>query len=143
VVQIPSKLKVHPKPRSVAKELGQSKSRCRRNSAASVDEFVHPLIGNPDSVGEIALGNLHRFEKLLKEHLTRVSRFSMGRYSDHGKPSRSMVIDDFDRIRTIIAPHETDPILLIDAYAVLSFSVSRKPFETVSWRNPQLLDQAH
>jgi len=43
-----------------------------------------------------------------------------------------MVIDDFDRLRALFAPHETNSPLIIDPDAVLASAVRRQGFQPVA-----------
>jgi hypothetical protein len=48
-----------------------------------------------------------------------------------------VVICNFDVFRTIVCPHEANPELIVNPYAVLSLPVIRKELQQVSWRNFQ------
>ena len=43
-----------------------------------------------------------------------------------------MVVDDFDLMRVAVAPHETDPELVVDPNAVLPGAVTLKSFQLVA-----------
>jgi hypothetical protein len=51
---------------------------------------------------------------------------------------RSVVINNFDLVGVSIAPHETDPPLIVDANAVLSLSISIQRLQTVTRRSSQI-----
>lgn len=49
-----------------------------------------------------------------------------------------MVVDDLDVPGFAIAPHETDPPLVVDANAVLSLSISAQCLQTIAGRHAQI-----
>lgn len=49
-----------------------------------------------------------------------------------------MVVNDLDRIGSVLCPHETDSPLVVDAYAVLPFAIIFQRFEPVGWRYLQV-----
>ena len=49
-----------------------------------------------------------------------------------------MVVNDFDSIGAVLGPHEADSPLVVDAYAVLPFSVIFQWFEPIGWRYLQV-----
>lgn len=51
-----------------------------------------------------------------------------------------MVVHHFDLLRVAIPPHEADPILVIDPYAVLPTSISGESLEVVAWERPQVVE---
>jgi len=51
-----------------------------------------------------------------------------------------MVIHDLNIDGTRFRPFETDPILVVDANAVLSFTVSGKRFQSISGRYAQFIE---
>jgi hypothetical protein len=52
--------------------------------------------------------------------------------------SFSVVIRDFDILRLIVFPAKTDPILIVDADAVLAVSVARQFLEPQTWNVSQI-----
>jgi hypothetical protein len=52
--------------------------------------------------------------------------------------SFSVVIRDFDILRLIVFPAETDPILIVDADAVLAVPLARQSFEPQTRNVPQI-----
>lgn len=143
VVELPAKLQAHPE-RSRISEVPGEPQRCRGSDAPSfVDQFVDSLVGHSDSISEVALGQAHRLEEFLKQHLARVRGFPMRRYSNHGEPLDSMIVNDLDSIRAICRPYETDSILVVDTNAELSRPVVRQGLKSVSRRDPQFLKRVH
>jgi hypothetical protein len=63
---------------------------------------------------------------------------SLGRRRCTRLGARLVVVRDFDFVGMAILPPETDPVLLVDANAVLPLTVSAKPFQPVARRDPQL-----
>jgi hypothetical protein len=49
-----------------------------------------------------------------------------------------MIIDDFDVLSAGIGPSETHPELIVDPYAVLSFPVALKGFQTIPGRDAKV-----
>lgn len=54
-IEVPPKLKVHPEARRVAKTFRQPQSGARSNSPPTINQLVHPLIGNPNTTGQVLL----------------------------------------------------------------------------------------
>jgi len=50
-----------------------------------------------------------------------------------------VVVHHFDLLRVAVLPHEADPILIVDPYAVLSTSVSAEGLEVVAWERAQVV----
>jgi hypothetical protein len=48
-----------------------------------------------------------------------------------------MVIRNFNLFRSIVRPYKANAELVINAYAVLSFSVAVQEFQKIPWRNLQ------
>jgi hypothetical protein len=48
-----------------------------------------------------------------------------------------MVINNFNLVGAEFGPHKANAILVIDADAVLTFSVTRQGFQSVVWRDSQ------
>ena len=53
-----------------------------------------------------------------------------------------MVIGDFDFVGMAFLPNKTDPVLLIDADAVLICSITFQVFQVVVWRHSEFRDVA-
>ena len=49
-----------------------------------------------------------------------------------------MVVNDLDRIGAILCPNKTDSPLIVDADAVLPFTIVLQCFEPVGWRYLQI-----
>lgn len=54
-----------------------------------------------------------------------------------------MVVRDLDFVRMAILPPEADPVLLVDANAVLSGPLPLEPFKPIAGRYPQVSETAH
>jgi hypothetical protein len=63
--KIPPKLEIHPERGRVSKDSGQAQRRARGHATPLVDQLVHTLIGNVDTIRQFPLRNAHRLEKLL------------------------------------------------------------------------------
>lgn len=50
----------------------------------------------------------------------------------------SVVVDDLDVSRSLFRPYEADPVLTINANAVLALPVCGQCFESVSWRDAKV-----
>jgi hypothetical protein len=50
-----------------------------------------------------------------------------------------MVVYNLDSVCSVLLPMEADPPLPIDADAILPQAVSLQGFQSVSWRNPKIL----
>lgn len=48
-----------------------------------------------------------------------------------------VIIDDLDRMRSVVSPNETDAPLVIDPDGVLSGSIPLQRFQAIAWRYPQ------
>jgi hypothetical protein len=53
---------------------------------------------------------------------------------------RSVVIDEFDIIRTSVLPHEADPPLVIDPDAVLTSPVTFESFKPIAGRDSEVFE---
>lgn len=49
-----------------------------------------------------------------------------------------MIIDDFDVPRAFLGPAETDPVAVVDPYAMLALSISPQRLELVSGRDGEI-----
>lgn len=54
--------------------------------------------------------------------------------------SVSAVVDELDIYRTSISPDKAESPLRVHANTVLPTPVANKPFQTVAWRNPKILN---
>ncbi|GAB3582847.1 hypothetical protein GCM10027579_13270 [Calidifontibacter terrae] len=54
--------------------------------------------------------------------------------------SVSVIVDEFDIVRSSLSPDEAETPLRIHADAVLTTSVTDEPFQAVPWRDPEVLD---
>src|SRR5262245_29561100 len=52
----------------------------------------------------------------------------------------SMIVDDLDFVRIVLAPDEANPPLLIDADRILTFPVSFESFQPIGWRHTQVFE---
>lgn len=50
-----------------------------------------------------------------------------------------MIIRNFYFVGPVLEPHETNPELIVDANAVLSFAVTLQRLEPVTGRDPQVI----
>ena len=53
-----------------------------------------------------------------------------------------MVVDDLDAFRTILGPSETNSILIVDADAVLTGTITGQTLEAIPWRRSHVLNGA-
>jgi hypothetical protein len=83
VKQIPPKLQIQPQLRGRAEEPRKTECRAWGDATLAVDQLVYPLVWNADSLRKLSLGELHRFEKLEQQDLTRMRWRPMGRNADH------------------------------------------------------------
>jgi hypothetical protein len=51
-----------------------------------------------------------------------------------------MIIADLNVIEPVFAAAKADPVLQVDADAVLSVSVSLQFFQMIRWRDPQIVE---
>jgi len=133
-VQIKVHLKAKPETGGVAEILRQPQSRIGCNSPFAVDDLVDSARGNPKVFAKPILTYGQRLEELLFQNLARM----YGRNLLHVSPL--VIIYDFNVMRTAMAPDEADSPLLIDSYAMLPFSASRKSFQAVARRNTQVFN---
>lgn len=52
-----------------------------------------------------------------------------------------MIIDDLDRLRPAVLPHEANPPLIVDPDAKLAGAVSLQGLQTIPRRNPKVLQR--
>jgi len=49
-----------------------------------------------------------------------------------------VIVHDFDVVSVTVAPDKTNPVLIIDADAMLTLPVASERFKTISWKNNQV-----
>ena len=54
----------------------------------------------------------------------------------------SVVINDFNVVRAAVCPTETEPVLVVDADAVFTGSITAQCFQAVPRWNPQVVEPA-
>jgi hypothetical protein len=144
MVQIASQLKIHPKVLRGTKEPGQPQSRARSDIPPTIDDLVDSLIWHVNSLGQVALGQPHRLQKLFQKHLARMGWYPVARDTDHNSysppASRSltMIINNFNFLCSVLSPDKTDPKSIVDPDAMLTPSIPLQGFQSIAWRNPQV-----
>jgi hypothetical protein len=83
-------------------------------------------------VSQRLLRNIHGSQKLLRQHFTWVSGFSVARYAYHN--ISLMVVSYFHFGWSCNSPLETNSKLLVNSNAVLTPSLSRQGFQTITGR---------
>jgi hypothetical protein len=66
----------------------------------------------------------------------------VGRRFDGTKMSVLMVVDDFNFLRSLVGPNETNPITLVQPNAVLTRAIAFKRLEAISGRRAQIVQHA-
>jgi hypothetical protein len=82
--QVPAKLKIHPISSGSPQESCEPERGARGHPTPLVDELIHPLIGNMNTIREIPLSKAHRLKELFEKHLTWVGGLTLGWDSNHG-----------------------------------------------------------
>src|SRR6476646_6021853 len=54
--------------------------------------------------------------------------------------SRSVIVDEFDMVRTSVLPYEADPPLPVDPDAVLASPVALQRLQPIARRNPKIVE---
>ena len=54
-----------------------------------------------------------------------------------------MIVRDLYVFWTVLFPDEADPVLIVDAYTVLSCTISSERFQSITRRDPQIIDGRH
>lgn len=108
------------------------------DAALLVHQFVDALIRHMKRIRQVALGDLHRFQELFRQHCAEMSRGAVCGNEDHD--SASVVIRDFNLTGASVRPSEADSVLLVDRNAVLPFSLSGQGFQSVTRRDSQFLE---
>jgi len=122
----------------------QPQSRAWSDPPPTVNDLVDSLIWHVNGLGQIALGEPHRLQKLLQKHLARMGWSPVARDTDHNSyspptnPSVTMIVDNFNFVCSIFSPHKTDPESIVDPDAMLSSSSPLQGFQSIAWRNPQI-----
>jgi hypothetical protein len=144
MVQIASQLKIHPKVLRGTKEPGQPQSRAWSDTPPTVDDLVDSLIWHVNGLGQVALGQPHRLQKLFQKHLARMGWRPVARDTDHNSHSPpairsvTMIIDNFNFVCSVLSPHKTDPKSIVDPDAMLAPSIPLQRFQSIAWRNLQV-----
>jgi len=139
--KVPPKLEIHPERGRVSKDSGQAQRRARGDAAPLVDQLIHTLIGNVDTICQFPLRNPQRLEKLLQKHLAWVRRLSMGRYTYHFR--LLMVVHNRYVRRPRFRPAKADSVLVINPNAELAPSTSRQLLQTVPRRDSEFTGLLH
>ena len=83
VIQIPPELQRQPEICRHTEKFSQSERCSRCYSTASVYNFVYPLVGNMDCFCKFTLGQVHWYQKFLKQHLPRMCRRTVCWHTHH------------------------------------------------------------
>jgi hypothetical protein len=136
-VQIPSQLQVQPEIGGRPEKPRQAQGCAWSDPPLAIDQLVDALIGNMDRVGQFTLSQVQGDQKLLCQHLARMSRLPVCRYANHFLSL--VIVSNLHGHWTRIAPLKTDPILAVDPDAVLPFPVSRKSLQAIARRYIQFI----
>jgi hypothetical protein len=117
-IEIVVHLEPQPETGGVAEEPGQSQSGVGRDSALAMDDLVNPAWGNPKRSAKPVLADAQRREELFLQNLARMHRRNLL----HMSPL--VIMYNLDVMCAAVAPHETDPPLIIDPYTVLTLSAA-------------------
>jgi len=134
-------LEVQPELGGRSKELRQPQGRIRCHGAAAAYNLVHPLKGDPKTLGELDLGHLEWGEELLGENFPRMRGVAVGWKESHSRVPilRSVVVGELDLSRAFRRPYEADPVLIIHPDAVLPTAVTLEGLKAVRRRYPEIV----
>jgi hypothetical protein len=90
--------------------------------------------GDPDGLGQSVLADAQGFQELLLKKFTRADRWE----TIHGE--MSVVVNKFNVFGAAVRPSKAEPILIIDANAVLSGPITAQRLQAVTGRNPEVVE---
>src|SRR6266568_4413948 len=141
-------LKVEPKLRAIAEKACQAKRSIRRNGTLAVDNLANARRRDTNLKRQCILGYAKRSKELLLQHFARM------RANPLKLPSRdwsfdshichsiggftSVIIRDFDVVRTVHFPDKTDTVLVVDSDAVLTFAFAFERLKSIPRRYAQI-----
>lgn len=133
-VQVEIHLKPQPETGGIAEIPGQPQRGIGGDGALAMDDLVDPSRGNPEVFAKLVLADTQRLEKLLLEYVARM----YGRNLLHVSPL--VIVDDLNVMSATVAPDKADSPLVVDSYAMLSFSFSSESFQAISRRDAKVLN---
>ena len=137
--QVEIGLKPKPELGRDAKVLAQSERRVRSNSTFPVDNRADSARRDGYIPSQFIDANAHWLHELLKKDFAGMDWFEQLRARHR---SSLMVVNDLNVVGIAASPQETYTPLIIDADAVLTLAVGLQCFQTISWRNHQILQGA-
>lgn len=88
-----------------------------------------------EPLGQLDLGHAIRLQELFGQDLTWVGRDAVGWEARHGREWQSVISSSAG---PSVVPSETNPVLIVDANAVLPLPVTRECLEAVGWRGSEV-----
>jgi hypothetical protein len=134
MIQVPAHLSVEPELTRRSEELRETERRAWSDPSPLVYDLIYALIRDINRIRQFALGEFHRLQELLEEHLSRVGRDSVCGDAYHG--SSSVIVHYFNIVRAALRPDKTDPVLIVDPYGVLTGPIAFQEFQPISGRHP-------
>lgn len=99
----------------------------------AVNQLIEANIRDARAFGDCLLGEPHWFDELLQQKRA----WGIERYVVIEFHGALMVVGDYNVACVAIVPAKTDTPLIVDADAVLMFSVATEGFQMITWRNSQ------
>ena len=148
MVEVPPHRETHREVRRLAEQFGEAQCRVGGDGAASVDDLIEAPERHVQPAGGLALGEPGIGKKSSRSASPGcVGGRSVGmRTINSSKESvarrSSVIIYNLYGSRPALGPDETDPVLVVDANAVLPASVPTQCFEPTATRLPQVRNRA-
>jgi hypothetical protein len=137
VKKIPHELQVQPELRVGAEDLLEPQCGVRGDPPLAVDDLIQPRVGNPNPLGQFGLTDFERFDELLQEDLSGMSRNPIF-WKPHTNDRVLVIVNYLDIYGALVSPPEANAILVVDTDAVLSCSVPFEGLQAIPWRKPQV-----
>jgi hypothetical protein len=113
---------------------GEAQGGVRGDGALSFDDLIDAARGNADVLRNAVFGQSQWQEEVFAENFSGVN----GGVLFHGG-SGLMEVNNFNGVRSVCLPTETDTPLVVDADGVLAFAVGFEGFQSIAERNAKLI----
>ncbi len=131
--QVVVRLQVEPELRGGAESTGQTQGGIGCDAALALNDGVDAIWRDAQGARQSVLADPQRFEEFFHQNLTGMD----GRnFTDHVTPL--VIVNDFNLVGVSVLPDEAQPIAVVDADAVLSFTVAAQFLQAVARRDAQI-----
>src|ERR1700690_3473770 len=136
-----SALQVQPEMFGGPEKTGQAKGRIGADAPLFENDVIEARCGHVQAFRQFIHRHADWFQKLLAQDLARMDSPVRYSFSDGAQElSLLMIVCDLNVVSAVLAPHETNPVLVVDSDAVLSATVSPQLLQAISRRNHQVVE---